>query len=129
MVQRTISAARSHAARSAPGHAAIWVAIAAMPSWASPKPAPGTVWRSGTISAAGSRSPGTWSFRHCRNSSAAADSRPDTHSCPRFCGYYERSSLHEVTGGGAGGNPRWRLRWQIKLELVDQEPEFRLRLG
>src|SRR5450755_3965358 len=89
MVLRTISAARSHAARSAPGHAATWVGIAAMPSWASPKPAPGTVWRSGTISAAGSRSPGTLSFRHCRNSSAAADSQPDTHGCPRFCRYYD----------------------------------------
>src|SRR5450631_2889620 len=98
MVLRTISAARSHAARSAPGHAATWVGIAAMPSWASPKPAPGTVWRSGTISAAGSRSPGTLSFRHCRNSSAAADSQPDTHGCPRFCRYYRLKLSGLVVG-------------------------------
>jgi hypothetical protein len=36
---------------------------AAMPFWASPRPAPGMAWRSGTISAAGSRSQGTLSFR------------------------------------------------------------------
>ena len=28
-----------------------------------------------------------------------------------------------------GGDPRWWLRRQIELELLDQEPEFRLRLS
>ena len=32
-------------------------------------------------------------------------------------------------GNRAGGDPRWWLRRQIELELLDQEPEFRLRLG
>jgi hypothetical protein len=88
MVQRTISAARSLAARSAPGRAATWVGTAAMPSSASPRPAPGTVWRSGTISAAGSRSPGTLSFHPWRNSSDVAGSQPETHGGPGFCRYY-----------------------------------------
>src|SRR5271166_7156464 len=83
MVQRTISAARSLDARSAPGRAAIWGGIAAMPFWASPRPAPGTQWRSGTISAAGSTSPVTLSFHPWRNSSVAADSLPETSGRPR----------------------------------------------
>ena len=43
-------------------------------------------------------------------------------------GQSERSALHAVLGNCAGGDPRWWLRRQI-VELLDQEPEFRLRLG
>ena len=87
-LHRTISAARSLTTRSAPGRAAIWGGTAAMPFWASPEPAPDTAWRSGTISAAGSRSQGTLLFRLWRNSSDAAGSQPDTGCCPGFCRYY-----------------------------------------
>ena len=41
----------------------------------------------------------------------------------------ERSALQQVASDGAGGDARWWLWWQLELELLDQEPEFRLRLG
>ena len=34
-----------------------------------------------------------------------------------------------MAGDGGGGDPRWWLWWQLELELLDQEPEFWLRLG
>jgi len=44
-------------------------------------------------------------------------------------GWPEGSALQQVTRDGTGGDARWWLRWQLELELLDQEPEFRLRLG
>ena len=35
----------------------------------------------------------------------------------------------KVCTTAAGGDARWWLWWQLELELLDQEPEFRLRLG
>jgi hypothetical protein len=34
-----------------------------------------------------------------------------------------------VARDGAGGDARWWLWWQLELQLLDQEPEFWLRLG
>ena len=34
-----------------------------------------------------------------------------------------------MASDGAGGDARWWLWWQLELELLDQEPEFWLRLG
>ena len=73
---------------SAPEHAAILAATAAMPSSVSPRPAPSSAWQSGTISAAASGFPVSPSFRPCRISSDAAGSLPDTPGCPGFCPYY-----------------------------------------
>src|ERR1700723_3729880 len=41
----------------------------------------------------------------------------------------ERSALQQVASDGAGGDAGWWLWWQLEPELLDQEPEFRLRLG
>ena len=63
-------------------------AIAAIPSSASPRPAQNMAWRSGIIWAAAYAFPINRSFRHCRNSSDAAASPPDTRACPGFCPCY-----------------------------------------
>src|SRR5208282_1384982 len=63
----------------------------------SPRPAPSTAWRSGTISGAGSAFPARSSFRRCRHSFVAVGSRPDTGGCPGFCPYY------------------YKNRWQVEL--------------
>ena len=34
-----------------------------------------------------------------------------------------------MAGDGGGGDAGWWLWWQLELELLDQELEFRLRLG
>ena len=44
-------------------------------------------------------------------------------------GWPERSALQQVARDGGGGDARWWLWWQLELELLDQEPEFWLRLG
>ena len=44
-------------------------------------------------------------------------------------GWPERSALQHVARDGAGGDARWWLWWQLELELLDQEPEFWLRLS
>jgi N-terminal domain of anti-restriction factor ArdC len=60
-------------------------AIAAIPSSASPRPAPSMAWR---IWAAGSTFPASVSFRSCRTLSAAAVGPPETGARPQFCRHY-----------------------------------------
>src|SRR3954451_8679554 len=93
---RTTSAARSHAARSAPAHAAISAAIAAMPSLAWPRPVPGMASPSGITLAAGWAWRERRLFRRCQTSFAVADSRLECGCRPRFCRCYH-------------GAPRWHL--------------------
>jgi len=110
MAPKTTSAARSSAARSVPEPAATSAAIAAMPSWASPRHAPSSVWHSGTISAAGFGFPVNASFRPCRVSSVAAGSPPDTGGCPGFCRYYyTRGSVFLWVGITVPPNSGWPI--------------------
>src|SRR4051794_14657509 len=85
---RTTSAARSHAARSAPAHAAISAAIAAMPSLAWPRPVPGMASPSGITLAAGWACRARRLFRLWQTSFAAAGSRLECGCRPRFCRCY-----------------------------------------
>ena len=94
-----------------------------MPSSASPRPAPSSAWRSGTISAAGFGFPVSASFRPCPVSSAVAGSPPDTAGCPGFCPYYSVDRQTVVIIGnfdlcrGQNWTPkRVRLRRRIKFQ-------------
>src|SRR3954471_23631000 len=77
-----------------------------MHSSASPRPAPSSAWHFGTISVAGSTSPGSASFRLCQASSDVAASQPDSGPCPGFCPCY-LNGLVEVDGDIA--QARWYL--------------------
>ena len=79
-------------------------AIAAMPSWASPRPATSSASRSGIIWAAGSASRASRSFRLCRTSSDAAASPPDTRPCPGFCPCYWETATWDTDGTVDGGS-------------------------
>ena len=82
----------------------------------------------GIISATVSASRISRSFHTCQTSSAVAASPPDHHR-HGFCPGYEKSALQWVAGNCEGCDPRWWLWRQLELELLDQEPEFRFRLG
>ena len=65
------------------------------------RPVRSTVWRSGTIWAAGSTSSASLSCRLCPNWSGAAGSQPENGSRPGFCRYYQNVSI--------------RLAWELPL--------------
>src|SRR3974377_1964518 len=110
MVPRTTSVARSSDARSAPEHAVILVAIVAMPSSASPRPAPSSASLSGIISAAGSTSQVSASFHHCPTSSVAEANPPDL-PARGFAPVTQERLTCAV--GGLGRVEVWGIRRQI----------------